>query len=94
MGNSSSNVFKEFNVYLLRNIKRKTRKFNAVPRAEKLLELEKRTRAPLHDSTKKIVEKLIKGFHLFYCILLITVIFILSLTFRTPGEITGGGPER
>ncbi len=64
MGNHlTNNFFREVPSNLSRYIKRKTRRFNVIPRAEKYIDKIPQTavRAPTYESTMKLVEKLKKG---------------------------------
>lgn len=64
MGNHlTNNIVREIPNYLLGAVKRKTRRFNVIPRAEKVIDKipENPTRAPTHEATQKIVEQFLKG---------------------------------
>lgn len=67
MGNHlASNLVRGLPSSLLRLVQRKTRRFNVIPRAEKLIDKiqENPSRAPIHEATQKLVEQLMKGIYL------------------------------
>lgn len=65
MGNHvARDMVRDLPTNLFRALKRKTRRFNAIPRAEKAIDRiqENPARAPIHEATQKVVEQLMKGF--------------------------------